>query len=68
VQIVLATVIMGAVLYVAAVASGADQVERLPALSGLVAALIAFGLLLYLGLLQLSGIFRVNDLTSGLRK
>jgi putative peptidoglycan lipid II flippase len=68
VQIVLAAVIMGAVLYVACVASGADQVERLPMLSGLVAALIAFGLLLYLGLLQLSGIFRVNELLNALRK
>ena len=68
VQIVLATAVMGAVLYVACVASGADQVERLPVLSGLVAALITFGLALYLGLLQLSGVFRINDLTRGLRK
>lgn len=68
VQIALAAIVMGALLYVARLASGADQIERLPALSGLVAALIAFGLLVYLGLLQLSGIFRVNEVLRALRK
>jgi len=67
-QVVLAAAVMGAVLYVARIAVEVDQVERLPALAGSVAALIAFGLLLYLGLLQLSGVFRVNDLTRALRK
>ncbi len=67
-QIVLAAAVMGALLYVARVASVVDQVERLPALSGLVAALIAFAVLLYLGLLQLSGIFRVNEVLWALRK
>jgi putative peptidoglycan lipid II flippase len=68
VQIMLAAAVMGAVLHVASVAAGVDQVDRLPVLAGAVAALIAFGLLLYLGLLQLSGIFRVNDLKAALRK
>jgi putative peptidoglycan lipid II flippase len=68
VQIILAAAVMGAVLYVASVAAGVDQVERLPVLAAAVAALITFGLLLYLGLLQLSGILRVNDLLNALRK
>ena len=39
----------------------------LTALVGSIAALIAVGLALYLGLLQLSGIFRVNELVRTLR-
>ncbi len=67
-QVVLAAAVMGAVLYVARIAVGVDQVASLPALAASVAALIGFGLLLYLGLLQLSGIFRVNELMRALRK
>jgi putative peptidoglycan lipid II flippase len=67
-RIVIAAVIMGAVLYVARLATGVDQHAGLVALSGAVTALIVLGLMLYLGLLQLLGIFRVNELLSALRK
>ena len=67
-QILISAAVMGAVLYVARLATGVDQFVGLVALSGAVAALITLGLVLYLGLLQLSGILRVNELVRALRK
>jgi putative peptidoglycan lipid II flippase len=67
-QIVIAAAVMGAVLYVARIAGGIDQLTSFAALVGSVAALIAAGLALYLILLQLSGVFRVDELVRSLRK
>ena len=61
-------VVMGAVLYVARITLGVDGLVSFAALIGAVAALIAAGLALYLGLLQLSGVFRVNELVRSLRE
>jgi putative peptidoglycan lipid II flippase len=66
--IMVAGLIMGAALYAARVATGVDHVASFAALIGSVAALIAGGLALYLGLLQLLGIFRVNELLIALRR
>ncbi len=66
--IMVAGLIMGAALYAGRVASGVDHVASFVALLSSVAALIAGGLALYLGLLQLLGIFRVNELLRALRK
>ena len=65
-QIVIAAVVMGTVLYVARIATGIDDLANFAALVGSVAALIAAGLALYLVLLQLSGVFRVNELVRSL--
>ena len=59
---------MGIVLYVVRTTIRVDSLENFAALFGSVAALIAGGGVLYLGLLQLSGIFRVNELLRALRK
>jgi putative peptidoglycan lipid II flippase len=67
VQIGIAAAVMGAVLYVARIATDIDQLTSFTALVGSVAALIAAGLALYLILLQLSGVFRVNELMRSLR-
>ena len=66
--IMVAGLIMGAALYAGRVASGVDHVASFVALISSVAALIAGGLALYLGLLQLLGIFRVNELPRTWRK
>ncbi len=66
--IVMAGAVMGVVLYVVRIAIRVDSLENFAALFGSVAALIAGGVVLYLGLLQLSGIFRVNELVRALRK
>lgn len=68
VQIAAAAMVMGAVLYVACITLGVDGLVSFAALIGAVAALIAAGLALYLGLLQLSGVFRVNELVRSLRE
>jgi putative peptidoglycan lipid II flippase len=66
-QIAIAAVVMGAVLYVARIATGVDDLASFAALIGSVIALIAAGLALYLVLLQLSGVFRVNELVRSFR-
>jgi len=67
-QVVIAAAVMGAVLYVARIATGIDDLASFGARIGSVAALITLGLALYLALLQLSGVFRVNELVRSLRK
>ena len=61
-----AGLVMGAALYAARVATGVDHVASSAVLIGSVAALIAGGLAVYLGLLRLLGIFRVNELLGAL--
>jgi putative peptidoglycan lipid II flippase len=66
--IMMAGAVMGIVLYVVHTTIRVDSLENLAALFGSVAALIAGGGVLYLGLLQLSGIFRVIEFVRALRK
>jgi putative peptidoglycan lipid II flippase len=67
-QIAVAASVMGVVLYVARLEVGIDRVQNVPILFGLVAVLITGSLALYVGLLHLTGIFRVNELVRALRK